>query len=151
MTYAELEPYYTKVEMGDRLLGAGRREPVESPRSKPYPLPPMPNKSSGVLMERAAQKLGYLAVPCSSPCCRPGVSRPFGVYSLRIFLALDAQNGAKSSFTVGYHFHAGEIQPLRNPRECLCAGDALVDGSGKVTGAVCSDADQKEVFRRRKR
>ena len=63
VTYEELEPYYTKVEWEIGYSGLGGASPFESPRSKPYPVPPMPIKSSGVLMERAARKLGYHAVP----------------------------------------------------------------------------------------
>src|SRR6266700_1300197 len=63
VTYSELEPYYTQVEWEIGYSGLGGVSPFESPRSKPSPLPPMPNKSSGVLMERAAKKLGYHAVP----------------------------------------------------------------------------------------
>ena len=37
--------------------------PFEAPRSKPYPLPPMPVKSSGVLFDRATKKLGLHPYP----------------------------------------------------------------------------------------
>jgi choline dehydrogenase-like flavoprotein len=47
--YADLEPYYTKAEYELGISGLGGANPFEGPRSKPYPLPPMPVKSSGVL------------------------------------------------------------------------------------------------------
>jgi choline dehydrogenase-like flavoprotein len=59
ITYDELEPYYTKVEWEIGVSGAPG--PHDAPRSKPFPLPPMPVKSSGVLLERAAEKLGLHA------------------------------------------------------------------------------------------
>src|SRR5690606_33597118 len=40
---------------------SGAPGPSDPPRSKPYPLPPMPVKSAGVLLERAARKLGLTA------------------------------------------------------------------------------------------
>ncbi|WP_339670789.1 GMC family oxidoreductase [Dasania marina] len=54
--YQELEPYYTKVdwEMGV----SGEVGPYDPPRSKGYPMPPLPIKSSGVLLKQAAEKLG---------------------------------------------------------------------------------------------
>jgi choline dehydrogenase-like flavoprotein len=56
ITYEELEPYYTKVDWEIGVSGAvGRNDP---PRSRPYPMPPLPNKSSGVILERAAKALG---------------------------------------------------------------------------------------------
>ena len=61
ITYEELEPYYTKVDWEIGVSGAPG--PCDSPRSKPFPMPPMPVKSSGVLMERAAAKLGLHAQP----------------------------------------------------------------------------------------
>lgn len=61
ITYADLEPYYTKVDWEIGVSGApGRFDP---PRSKGYPMPPLPVKSSGVLMDRAAQKLGLHSEP----------------------------------------------------------------------------------------
>lgn len=61
--YAELEPYYTKVEEELGVSGLAGANPFESRRSKPYPLPPLPVKSSGVLFERAARKLGLHPFP----------------------------------------------------------------------------------------
>ena len=57
--YAELEPYYTRVDWEIGVSGAPG--PNDSFRSKPFPLPPLPIKSSGVLLEKAAKKLGLNA------------------------------------------------------------------------------------------
>ena len=51
ITYEELEPYYTKVDWEIGVSGAPG--PFDPPRSRAYPMPPLPNKSSGVLLERA--------------------------------------------------------------------------------------------------
>lgn len=61
ITYDELEPYYTKVDWEIGVSGAPG--PNDAPRSKPFPMPPMPVKSSGVLMERGAKKLGLTTQP----------------------------------------------------------------------------------------
>ncbi|MGE5326007.1 MAG: NAD(P)-binding protein, partial [Deltaproteobacteria bacterium] len=58
ISYADLEPYYTKAEYELGISGLAGANPFEAPRSKPYPLPPHPLKSSGVLFDRAARKLG---------------------------------------------------------------------------------------------
>jgi choline dehydrogenase-like flavoprotein len=63
ITYGELEPYYTKVEWEVGVSGLAGSSPFDPPRSKPYPMPPMPVKSSGVLMERGARKLGLHPYP----------------------------------------------------------------------------------------
>src|SRR5207248_2552993 len=55
ITYQELEPYYTKAEW--ELGVSGDPGLFDPPRSRPYPLPPLPIKSSGVLFERGARAL----------------------------------------------------------------------------------------------
>ena len=61
--YADLEPYYTKVEWEIGVSGLAGASPFDPPRSRPYPMPPMPVKSSGVLLERGARKLGLHPFP----------------------------------------------------------------------------------------
>jgi len=61
ITYDELEPYYTKVDW--EVGVSGLAGPWDPPRSRDYPCPPMPVKSPGVLLERAATKLGWTAYP----------------------------------------------------------------------------------------
>lgn len=59
ITYEELEPYYSKVEWDMGVSGApGHSEP---PRSRPFPMPPLPINSSGALMEKGAKALGLHA------------------------------------------------------------------------------------------
>ncbi|HSK20308.1 MAG TPA: GMC family oxidoreductase [Longimicrobiales bacterium] len=61
ITYEEIEPYYTRVDWEIGVSGAPG--PNDPPRSRPYPLPPMPVKSSGVLLEAGARKLGLNPQP----------------------------------------------------------------------------------------
>jgi choline dehydrogenase-like flavoprotein len=61
ITYDDLEPYYTKVDW--EIGVSGQPGPFDPRRSKGYPMPPLPVKSSGVLMDRAAQKLGLHSQP----------------------------------------------------------------------------------------
>ncbi|MGH2830116.1 MAG: GMC family oxidoreductase [Actinomycetota bacterium] len=61
ISYEELEPYYTRVDWEIGVSGAPG--PFDPPRSKPYPMPPLPVKSSGVLLEAGAKKLGLHAQP----------------------------------------------------------------------------------------
>ncbi|MDB6083102.1 MAG: oxidoreductase [Gammaproteobacteria bacterium] len=63
ISYQELEPYYTKVEWEVGVSGLAYASPFDPPRTKPYPMPPMPVKSSGVLMEQGARKLGLHPFP----------------------------------------------------------------------------------------
>ena len=61
--YADLEPYYTKVEWEIGVSGLAGASPFDPARSRPYPMPPLPVKSSGVLFERGARKLGLHPFP----------------------------------------------------------------------------------------
>src|SRR4029453_9099897 len=63
ITYAELEPYYTRVEWEIGVSGLAGASSFDPWRSKPYPMPPMPVKSSGVLFERGARKIGLHPFP----------------------------------------------------------------------------------------
>ena len=59
ISYEELEPYYTRVEWEVGVSGAPGY--ADSPRSRPFPLPPMTINSSGALMEKGAAELGLHA------------------------------------------------------------------------------------------
>lgn len=61
ITYDELEPYYTRVDWDIGVSGAPG--PFDPPRSRPFPMPPLPVKSSGVLLERGARALGLHPQP----------------------------------------------------------------------------------------
>ena len=61
ISYEELEPYYTRVDWEIGVSGAPG--PFDPPRSRPYPVPPLPLKSAGALLEKGARKLGLHAQP----------------------------------------------------------------------------------------
>ncbi len=61
ITYDELEPYYTKVDW--EVGVSGEPGPGDPPRSRGYPVPPMPIKSSGVLLRDGAARAGYTSKP----------------------------------------------------------------------------------------
>lgn len=71
ISYEELEPYYSKVEWECGV--SGQVGPFDAPRSKPYPMPPLPVKSSGVLFEKGAKALGLNPQPAPMAI----LSRPF--------------------------------------------------------------------------
>ena len=57
ISYDDLEPYYTQAEW--EIGVSGEPGPFDPPRSRAYPMPPLPVKSSGVLLEKGARALGY--------------------------------------------------------------------------------------------
>jgi choline dehydrogenase-like flavoprotein len=61
ISYGELEPYYSRVDWEIGVSGAPG--PSDSFRSRPFPMPPMPVKSSGVLLEKGSKALGFEVQP----------------------------------------------------------------------------------------
>jgi choline dehydrogenase-like flavoprotein len=98
ISYEELEPYYTRVDWEIGVSGAPG--PFDPPRSKPYPLPPMPVKSSGALLEAAAGKLGLH--PQVAPVAI--LSQPYngrsGCIHCGFCMGFGCEAGAKSSTLV---------------------------------------------------
>jgi choline dehydrogenase-like flavoprotein len=145
ITYAELEPYYTKAEWELGISGLAGANPFDPPRSRPYPLPPMPIKSSGVLAERAARKLGWHAYPApmailSEPyrgrqgCLHCGFCEYFG-----------CEVRAKSSTLATVILEAEktgrcEIRPNSYVRKIES------DKAGRVTGVTYFDEKGRETF-----
>jgi choline dehydrogenase-like flavoprotein len=97
ITYAEMEPYYTKVEWEVGVSGLAGASPFDPPRSKPYPLPPMPVKSSGVIFERAGWKLGWHPFPAPMAILSQPYRGRAGCIHCGRCMGFGCEVGAKSS------------------------------------------------------
>jgi choline dehydrogenase-like flavoprotein len=98
LTYEELEPYYTKVDW--EIGVSGTPGPFDPPRSRPYPLPPLPVKSGGVLLERGAKRLGLHPQPAPMAILsQPYDGRP-GCMHCGYCMMYGCEFGAKSSTLV---------------------------------------------------
>jgi choline dehydrogenase-like flavoprotein len=149
IAYDELEPYYTKAEWELGISGQGGANPFEGPRSKPYPLPPLPVKSSGVLFERATKKLGLHPFPAplailSQPYQGRGACTSCGMCEQYL-----CEMRAKSSTL------ASVIPVAEKTGRCEIRSGSYVrkiqsDNAGRVTGVVYFDPNRKEVFQRAK-
>jgi len=149
ITYQDLEPYYTKAEWELGVSGLAGANPFDPPRSKPYPLPPVPVKSSGVLLERGARKLGWHPYPAPlailsqpykgrSACAHCGFCEQFG-----------CEWGAKSSslataIPLAEKTGRCEIRPYSYVRKIS------TDAQGRVDGAIYFDSQKQEHFQKAK-
>jgi choline dehydrogenase-like flavoprotein len=144
ITYADLEPYYTKVEWEIGVSGLAGASPFDPPRSKPYPMPPLPVKSSGVIFEQAARKLGWHPFPApmailSQP--RPGRS---ACVNCGFCLAFGCEVGAKSSSLVA------AIRVAERTGRCEIRPNSYVhrievDSRGRAIGATYFD-EKRSVY-----
>jgi choline dehydrogenase-like flavoprotein len=139
ITYADLEPYYTKVEWEIGVSGLAGASPFDPPRSKPYPMPPLPVKSSGVIFEQAARKLGWHPFPApmailSQP--RPGRS---ACVNCGFCLAFGCEVGAKSS-SLAAAIHVAERTGRCEIRPNSYVHRIEIDSRGRATGATYFDA-----------
>ena len=141
ITYEELEPYYTKVDWEIGVSGAPG--PSDPPRSRPYPLPPVPNKSSGAVLERGARALGLhaQAAPLAilsrqydgrSPCLACGHCSYYG-----------CEFGAKSSTLATVIPKAVATGRCEVRAECTVSR-VETNASGRATGVLYWDREGKE-------
>jgi choline dehydrogenase-like flavoprotein len=149
IAYADLEPYYTKAEYELGISGLAGANPFEAPRSKPYPLPPMTVKSSGVLFDRATKKLGLHPFPAPvailsepyqgrAPCVNCGFCESFG-----------CEMGAKSSTLVSVIPLAEKTGRCEIRPECYVRKIEL-DDAGRAAGAIYFERNRREIFQRAK-
>ncbi len=61
--YWELERYYEKAEYELGVAGLAGADPQAAPRSKPYPLPPLPTNAQGEIIAAAGKRLGWTPFP----------------------------------------------------------------------------------------
>ena len=149
LTYAELEPYYTKVEWEVGVSGLAGANPFDPPRSRGYPLPPLPIKSSGVLAELAAKKMGWHAFPApmailSQPyrgraaCVGCGFCETFG-----------CEINAKSS-TLATMIPEAEKTGRCEVRPHSYVRRVETNAAGRATGVTYFDASRREILQRAK-
>jgi choline dehydrogenase-like flavoprotein len=149
ITYDDLEPYYDKAEYDIGVSGLASANPFAAPRSRPFPLPPMPNKSSSVLFDRGAKKLGLHPFPAPlaiisqdykgrTACQHCGYCPRFG-----------CEYGSKSSSL------ATVIRMAERTKKCEVRADSYVsrietNAEGRVTGAAYFDKNKTEHFQKAK-
>jgi len=147
ITYEELEPYYTKVEWEVGVSGLAGANPFDPPRSKPFPMPPLPVKSSGVLLERGARKLGLHPYP--APMAINSVvyrNRP-GCVHCGFCMGFGCEVRAKSS-TLNTMIPEAEETGRCEVRTHSYVHRVETDAKGRATGVAYFDRDKRENFQK---
>ena len=147
ISYQDLEPYYTKVDW--EIGVAGAPGPFDPPRSRPYPMPPHPPKSTGVLLERGARKLGWHPFPAPLAIASQPYQGRSGCAQCGFCYAFGCEVRAKSSSLVTVIPRAVATGHCEVRSESY-ARKIETNARGRVTGVNYFDAAKKEVFQRAK-
>jgi choline dehydrogenase-like flavoprotein len=149
ITYNDLEPYYTKAEWELGVSGLAGANPFDPPRSKPYPLPPLPIKSSGVLMERGAKKLGWHPFPAPLAVLSQNYQGRHGCMHCGFCEAFGCEWGAKSS-TLAAMIPAAERTGRCEIRPNSYVSEIELNSQGRVTGVTYFNKQKRQEHQRAK-
>ncbi|HWJ05267.1 MAG TPA: GMC family oxidoreductase [Steroidobacteraceae bacterium] len=145
--YADLEPYYTKVDWEIGVSGLAGASPFDPPRSKPYPMPPLPVKSSGVLLERGARKLGLHPFPAPMAIASvPYRDRPACAHC-GFCIGYGCEMRAKSS-TLYTAIPEAEATGRCEVRPQSYVARIETSKAGRATGVTYFDASKRERFQK---
>jgi choline dehydrogenase-like flavoprotein len=149
VTYEELEPYYTQAEWEMGISGQRVNSPFLAPMTKDYPVPPVPLKSSGALLNSAAAKLGLTSVPGPlAIITQPYMGREACV-NCGICSGYGCQVRARSSSAVAM-LPIAEKTGRCEIRVKSYVREISVDNAGRVTGVIYFDAQKREVRQKAK-
>lgn len=147
VSYEEMEPHYTRVDWEIGVSGAPG--PFDPPRSRPYPMPPMPNKSAGVLLERGARALGlHPQVAPVAILSRPHRGRPACIHC-GFCMGFGCEVNAKSS-TLATMIPEAEATGRCEIRALSTVARVVTGKDGRVREVVYFDAAGVEHAQRAK-
>jgi choline dehydrogenase-like flavoprotein len=147
ITYDELEPYYTKAEW--ELGVSGEPGPFDPPRSKPYPMPPLPVKSSGVLLERGARALGFHPQPSTMAINSQNYNGRPACQHCGFCLFFMCEYGAKST-SMAVMLPIAEATGRCEIRPESYVARVETDAAGRATGVSYFDAQKRLQLQRAK-
>jgi choline dehydrogenase-like flavoprotein len=142
VSYDELEPYYWKAEYEIGVAGDPTNDPFVPPRKNPYPMPAFSYNREGILLEKAAKRLGLHPFPI--PMLRNSV--PYNgraaCIRMRTCIGFTCPVGAKAgtqNTVIPAALKTGNCELRIN---CMVS-EILVDDRGKAKGIKYFDADNK--------
>jgi choline dehydrogenase-like flavoprotein len=140
ITYADLEPYYTKVEWAFGVSGQSGANVYESPRSRGYPCPPMPMTRYGQKFHEGCRNLGYNSFPTPMAA----LSRPYNGRPATVLSAFAQQHGDPTgtrSSALSVFVPDALASGRYDLRPDCYVHEITVDEHGRAKSAVYQDAD----------
>lgn len=140
ITYADLDPYYAKVEWAFGVSGQSGANRFEAPRSRGYPCPPLPTTRYARKFHEGCAKLGYNSFPTPMAA----LSRPYNGRPATVLSAFAQQHGDPTG-TISSALSVFVPDALKTGRydlrpECY-VHEIAVDEHGRGKGAVYQDAE----------
>jgi choline dehydrogenase-like flavoprotein len=147
----EMEKYYTQAEWEIGVSGQRINTPFMAPMSKPYPLPPQPQKASGALLRQGAAKLGWFVAPNAAAILTQPYMGRAACNNCGMCSGYTCQVKARSSSAVALLPFA-EATGNCEIRPNSYVHTIKTDGGSKVTGAVYFETENgnREVFQKAK-
>ncbi|MEZ4414646.1 MAG: GMC family oxidoreductase [Gemmatimonadota bacterium] len=145
ISYEDLEPYYTKVDW--EIGVSGMPGPGDPPRSRPYPMPPLPVKSSGVLLERGARAMGWPVQPAPMAILSQEHNGRSACQNCGWCIGYGCEFGAKSS-TLAAMIPLAEATGRCEIRPLSTVFRIETDASGRASEVLYFDADGQEQRQR---
>ncbi len=127
--------------------GLAGASPFDPPRSKPYPMPPLPVKSSGVLLERGARKLGLHPFPAPMAIASEPYRGRAACAHCGFCIGFGCEMRAKSS-TLYTMIPEAEATGRCEVRSDCYVGNIEMNAAGRTTGVTYFDLDKREHFQR---
>jgi choline dehydrogenase-like flavoprotein len=147
ISYEEFEPYYSKVEWEVGVSGLAAASPFDPPRTKPYPMPPLPVKSSGVLFERGARKLGLHPFPAPMAIASQPYRGRAACAHCGFCIGFGCEVMAKSS-TLYTMIPEAEATGRCEIRPRCYVHQVAVNKQGRATGVHYFDGKKQEQFQK---
>jgi gluconate 2-dehydrogenase alpha chain len=143
LTYADLEPWYDKVEYAIGVSGDTSGNPWDPPRSRPFPMPPLRRKGWNLFAHDKLKGLGYHPFPQPTAinsvpyggraaCSYCGYCSGYGCWN--------DSKGSTLVTTIPMARATGKLEIRTHARMTRI----LVDGKGKASGVRYIDAQGEE-------
>ena len=140
ISYAELEPYYTKVEWAFGVSGQAGANAFEGPRSRGYPCPPLPVSRYAEKFQQGCARLGWNSFPTP----QAALSRPFNGRPPTVISAFAQQHGDPTgtrSSALNVFIPDALATGRYDLRPDSYVREITVDAQGRARAAVYEDAD----------
>lgn len=144
ISYQDLEPYYTKAEYEIGISGQAGANPFESPRSKPFPMPPLAYDRPAGIFIRGARRLGLHPFPLPVAILSEDYDGRAACIRCTCCLRFQCEVNAKSSMHATMIPKAVATGNCELRQECMVR-EIKVDDRGRARSVVYFGPDKKLV------